>query len=108
MATALLEVVERRGHTITLATGPGRGIVLCHCPGVASQQTGDIVAMVAEARQLATQVGGYALVECCPLEVKRGLDVWGSPGDGLPIMRRLKEQMDPRRILNPGRFVGGI
>jgi glycolate oxidase FAD binding subunit len=36
------------------------------------------------------------------------LDAWGSPGDALPLMRAVKEQFDPKRTLNPGRFVGGI
>jgi glycolate oxidase FAD binding subunit len=36
------------------------------------------------------------------------LDAWGSPGDALPLMRAVKEQLDPKGTLNPGRFVGGI
>lgn len=36
------------------------------------------------------------------------LDAWGNPGDALPLMRALKQQLDPRGTLNPGRFVGGI
>ena len=30
------------------------------------------------------------------------------PSDTLPLMRELKHRFDPNRILNPGRFVGGI
>jgi glycolate oxidase FAD binding subunit len=33
---------------------------------------------------------------------------WSGAGDALPLMRALKKQFDPNRILNPGRFVGGI
>ena len=36
------------------------------------------------------------------------LDAWGNPGDALPLMRAVKQQLDPRCTLNPGRFVGGI
>jgi glycolate oxidase FAD binding subunit len=36
------------------------------------------------------------------------LDAWGVPGDGLPLMRALKNRLDPLNTLNPGRFVGGI
>ena len=35
-------------------------------------------------------------------------DVWGDVADALPLMRAVKGQFDPRRTLNPGRFVGGI
>jgi glycolate oxidase FAD binding subunit len=39
-----------------------------------------------------------------------GLDAWGATagGDALPLMRALKQRFDPRGILNPGVFVGGI
>ena len=35
-------------------------------------------------------------------------DAWGSGGNALPLMVRVKQQFDPRGTLNPGRFVGGI
>jgi len=35
-------------------------------------------------------------------------DAWGSVGDALPLMKALKQQLDPKSMLNPGRFVGGI
>jgi glycolate oxidase FAD binding subunit len=36
-----------------------------------------------------------------------GVDPWGA-APGLPIMRRIKEQLDPTRTLSPGRFVGEL
>jgi glycolate oxidase FAD binding subunit len=36
------------------------------------------------------------------------LDAWGDPGDALPVMKAVKQQLDPKNTLNPGRFVGGI
>jgi glycolate oxidase FAD binding subunit len=36
------------------------------------------------------------------------LDAWGSTGDALPLMKAVKQQLDPKNTLNPGRFVGGI
>src|SRR5438874_6032705 len=35
-------------------------------------------------------------------------DAWGSAGDALPLMKAVKQQLDPKSTLNPGRFVGGI
>jgi glycolate oxidase FAD binding subunit len=35
-------------------------------------------------------------------------DRWGAERDTLPLMREIKRQFDPKRILNPGRFLGGI
>jgi glycolate oxidase FAD binding subunit len=42
-----------------------------------------------------------------------GMDAWGDTagnagGDSIPLMRSIKRQFDPRGILNPGVFVGGI
>jgi glycolate oxidase FAD binding subunit len=39
---------------------------------------------------------------------RTSLDAWGSVGDTLPLMRALKQQLDPKGTLNPGRFAGGI
>ncbi len=59
-------------------------------------------------RDAARRKGGHVIVERCPLEVKPHLDVWGDPPEGLDVMRRIKGELDPHRILNPGRFAGGI
>ena len=50
----------------------------------------------------------HAIVLAAPPAWKRGLDVWGRPPATLDVMRTLKEQFDPARVLNPGRFAGGI
>src|ERR1700741_2096171 len=36
------------------------------------------------------------------------LEAWGSAGDAISLMRAVKYQLDPKNILNPGRFVRGI
>src|ERR1700730_10362149 len=36
------------------------------------------------------------------------IDAWGNAGDAVPLMKALKQQLDPGSTLNPGRFVGGI
>jgi glycolate oxidase FAD binding subunit len=35
-------------------------------------------------------------------------DTWGNAGDALPVMKAVKQQLDSKNTLNPGRFVGGI
>jgi glycolate oxidase FAD binding subunit len=52
--------------------------------------------------------GGSLVILRCPLEIKSKMDVWGSAGDALPLMRSIKAQFDPTGVLNPGRFIGGI
>jgi glycolate oxidase FAD binding subunit len=41
-------------------------------------------------------------------ELKARTDVWGPMGDGLPLMRAVKQRFDPAGILNPGRGPGGL
>ncbi len=53
-------------------------------------------------------LGGTLVILQCPPEMKSRLDAWGPAGDAQPLMQRVKEQLDPAGILNPGRFVGGI
>jgi FAD/FMN-containing dehydrogenase len=35
-------------------------------------------------------------------------DAWGNAGDALGVMKAVKNQLDAKGTLNPGRFVGGI
>ncbi|MER3429167.1 MAG: hypothetical protein C4334_13955 [Pyrinomonas sp.] len=65
-------------------------------------------ALIAELRAALAPTGASCVVLRAPLEVKKQVDVWGSAGDASFLMRRLREQFDPQRTLNPGRFVGGI
>ena len=37
-----------------------------------------------------------------------GVDAWGAPPAAIATMRALKAEFDPRGVLAPGRFVGGI
>lgn len=66
---------------------------------------------IAAIREKARELGGTAVVEHCPLAVKAGIDVWGggaAMAGELAIMRRIKDNLDPAGILNPGRFMGGL
>ena len=91
-----------------MTIGPGRGVLRCVFPGLDWGDDTVISGVVNGSRGVAESVGGYAVVEVCPTRAKKRLDVWGDAGPGLAVMHRLKEQMDPSRLFNPGRFVGGI
>jgi glycolate oxidase FAD binding subunit len=64
---------------------------------------------LASLRQAVAAGAESAVIACAPASVKHDLDVWGeTPPDGLEIMRALKREMDPREVLNTGRYVGFI
>lgn len=52
--------------------------------------------------------GGSVVLLKLPRAMRHGLDVWNCDSKALPLMREIKRRFDPNRILNPGRFVGGI
>ena len=57
----------------------------------------------------ALQIGrGSAVVIRSSPELRAETDVWGPIGDGLAVMKAVKQQFDPAGILAPGRGPGGI
>jgi len=71
-------------------------------------KTGALVEFVEKLTSEAVRNEGNAVVESSPLPIKKQVEVWGKPRGDYLIMRRLKEEIDPAGVLNPGRFVGGI
>lgn len=67
-----------------------------------------VAAVLAEWRSLARSGGGHATLEWAPLAVKAQTPVWEDLGAAGRVMQRIKAQLDPKGILNPGRFVAGI
>jgi len=67
-----------------------------------------IAAILAEWREIARAGGGHATLEWAPLAVKSQVPVWDDPGAAGRIMQRIKAELDPKNVLNPGRFVAGI
>jgi glycolate oxidase FAD binding subunit len=69
---------------------------------------GSFVELIGKLTSEAVKNGGNLVVESSPLSLKKQVNVWGESRSDYPVMRRLKEQIDPGSILNRGRFVGGI
>jgi glycolate oxidase FAD binding subunit len=73
-------------------------------PTVSVQLAQDVLQLNA-----APEAKAQSILEFCPAEVKRAAgDPWGPPRADLPLMRKLKDSFDPRHVLSPGRFAGGI
>jgi glycolate oxidase FAD binding subunit len=54
-------------------------------------------------------VGGSVVVARGSVELRRAVDPWGAIEPGaFALMRALRDEFDPRRVLNPGRYVGGL
>ena len=53
-------------------------------------------------------LGGTLVIQDMPSEWAGKIDAWGTPPTSFRLMQALKGRFDPRRRLNPGRFVGGL
>ncbi len=69
---------------------------------------GDEAAVVDRAKDIVSMHNGTVVVDAASPALKARIDVFGASRSDLAIMRRLKEQFDPQRILAPGRFAGRL
>ena len=69
---------------------------------------GSARAIVKRLRAAAASLGGTLVVEHADPSIKPGLDLWGGGIEGLALMKRIKQTLDPGEVLSPGRFVDGI
>ena len=75
---------------------------------LAGREPASVASVLSEWRTIAGVGGGHATLTWAPLAVKSQVPVWGEPGPAGRIMQRIKAQLDPNNVLNPGRFVAGI
>jgi glycolate oxidase FAD binding subunit len=101
-------VALRAGLTAAMAAHAGVGVVEAVLAGGEGAGAAKVSDVLIEWRALVSAAGGQALVESAPLAIKERVPVWDDPGPALRIMQRIKSQLDPSGLLNPGRFVGGL
>ncbi|MDQ3410522.1 MAG: hypothetical protein M3509_00210, partial [Chloroflexota bacterium] len=63
---------------------------------------------LAELQMILLGLANNLTILAAPPAWKAGLDVWGRTPETLDLMQAMKEQFDPHRVLNPGRFAGFI
>ena len=61
-----------------------------------------------ELASMARERRGHAIIFSAPVELKRGVEVWGEAPATVSLMRGIKHQFDPNELLNPGRFLGAL
>lgn len=116
LPTQVGEVMEQtvgaaraRGLLGTCSAHAGIGVVTAAL--FSTRERGElapVTATLADWRDIARGAGGHAVLEWAPLAVKSEVAVWDDAGAAGRIMQRIKAQLDPQNLLNPGRFVAGI
>jgi glycolate oxidase FAD binding subunit len=100
-----LGACSRGGVTPRITGHAGIGVTYVALSGADDEARAQIVE---ELREIWVRRGGSVVVREASPEFKKRIEVWGPLGSRLELSRRVKEKFDPRGILNPGRFVGGI
>jgi glycolate oxidase FAD binding subunit len=104
---ALEGAVERVGHGASVLVSGGAlfGTLRALITGA----DGDALAPIVDAlRDVVGPLGGSVVVQG-PRAARECVDPWGPVApDVLDVMREIKATFDPTRVLNPGRFVGGL
>jgi glycolate oxidase FAD binding subunit len=94
-------------HTMLCHAGNGLTLInLLPAPKGADDKT-----LIEAVRRLLAEchkAGGNLVVHRAPVELKQVLPVWGRPGSDLPLMKRIRIELDPSGTMNPGRFAVGL
>ena len=104
------KIVQKSGLDYAFICHSGNGILYSYILPEKNLRLkiGSLIEIIEKLRSEAVKNEGNLVVESSPLSIKKKVDVWGQSRSDSQIMHRLKEQIDPAGILNPGRFVGGI
>lgn len=99
---------QQKMETLCFGRG-GNGILYVTIIGPESDEKFEnLMPLIEEITQEVSRQQGFIVVEKAPPFFKKRLSVWGPTRTTIPLMKNLKAKFDPRSILNPGRFVGGI
>ena len=83
--------------------GSGVGVIRLTGPGDAA-----VRGVVERLRTIVREGGGWVVFDALPVALKGHIDPWDADVPGLALMRGIKQTLDPKGRLSPGRFVGGI
>jgi glycolate oxidase FAD binding subunit len=109
LAAAAGRAGQIAGLRATVVAHAGSGVIWAlYLPGMETVPEEPVARALEGLRAEAVAAGGSLVLHDAPPPLKRQVDAWGAPGDGVDLMRRLKAEFDPRGLCNPGRFVGGI
>jgi glycolate oxidase FAD binding subunit len=106
--------------TAAATAGDVAGRFSLRCERIVDLLNGDTVVRVSEldAQRLSASMHHFdaalheriprAVVVGCEHPERERLQLWGREPQAIAYMRSLKQRFDPNKVLNPGRFVGGI
>ena len=100
----MIQLLREIDDAVSIQSHAGNGIVLARFSNLTSSAA--VHAMIKRIHPAAVAAGGSAVVwsSSAPDELTRPV-VWGMVRDETFVMQSVKQQFDPKGLLNPGRFV---
>jgi glycolate oxidase FAD binding subunit len=106
---SLRQIADHAALPHALVARAGGTIYFSLLPAAAEKDTAaSFSPCIANIFDLISSSGGRASLLFAPPSIKQSINIWGSPGSDLALMRRLKSAFDPQNVFSPSRFVGGI
>jgi glycolate oxidase FAD binding subunit len=103
LASSMSAALQELGiATPYIAASPGLGAVVARLDFGNEGSSG----LLADVQGVLLGLADTATILAAPPFWKHGIDVWGRIPEGFDVMRSLREQFDPQRTINPGRFAG--
>ncbi len=96
------------GYTLQVHAGSGICLTGLLLDQPKSSTTEKAVTAMKRLLECSRENGGNLVVHSAPTQVKGDLDMWGEISSAFVVMKRLKDQLDPNRMMGPGRFVNGL
>jgi len=97
------------GMTAHALAHAGNGIVHLHLlPRETPPPDDSLLDLCQRLNQQAAHLEGSILWQHVPERLKPRLDLWAPLGKDFALMRRLKQRLDPRAVMSPGRFIGRL
>ncbi|HDR14271.1 MAG TPA: FAD-binding oxidoreductase [Desulfobacteraceae bacterium] len=101
-----LEGFEKQGFSPRLLVHSGSGVCLVSTD--IGSDGGKVSGIVKDLLASCRRAGGNLVVQYAPTGLKKDLPIWGEAGSDFVVMKRLKERLDPKGTMCPGRYVGGL
>ena len=99
---------EAQNERVRMASVAQSGVGILYLGLLDSLKVSQMAGLIGRIRKAAEKAGGALVVVSAATDLKAQLDVWGPPGSGFDLMRKMKAAWDPKGILAPGRFLGSI
>ncbi len=107
LATILPQIEQEavyRSVRCAILSHVGSGIASVRLDGV---EPATLIPFAAWIRTTVRRAGGWTVFDHIPAPLKDHIETWGE-APAVSLMRGIKQTLDPRNRLSPGRFVGGI